>query len=118
LLAVVLAAVGIASVLAYSVRRRRREIGIRMALGARAETVLGMIVLQGMRTTLVGVAVGLAGALALARLLRALLYGVGPADPATLAAVVAVLCLVALAACLIPALRAGRIDPLRALRED
>jgi putative ABC transport system permease protein len=117
-LALVLAAVGIASVLAYSVRRRRREIGIRMALGARAETVLGMIVLQGMRTTLIGVAVGLGGALALARLLGALLYGVGPADPATLGAVVAVLCLVALAACFIPAMRAGRIDPLRALREE
>ena len=117
-LALVLAAVGIASVLAYSVRRRRREIGIRIALGARMETVLGMIVLQGMRTTLVGVAIGLVGALALARLLRALLYGIGPADPATLAAVVLVLCLVALAACLVPALRAGRIDPLRVLRED
>ena len=118
LLALVLAAVGIASVLAYSVRRRRREIGIRMALGARTETVLGMIVLQGMRTTLAGVAVGLVGAVALARLLGALLYGVGPADPATLGAVAALLCLVALAACLVPALRAGRIDPLRVLREE
>lgn len=117
-LALVLAAVGIGSVLAYSVRRRRREIGIRIALGARTETVLGMVVLQGMRATLAGVAVGLVGAVALARLLGALLYGVGPADPATLAAVVAVLCLVALAACLVPALRAGRIDPLRVLREE
>ena len=118
LLALVLAAVGIGSVLAYSVRRRRREIGIRMALGARTETVLAMIVLQGMRTTLVGVAIGLVGALGLARLLGALLYGVGPADPATLASVVAVLSIVAFGACLVPALRAGRIDPLRVLRED
>ncbi len=117
-LALVLAAVGIASVLAYSVRRRRREIGIRMALGARTETVLGMVVLQGMRTTLVGVAIGLVGALALARLLGSLLYGVGPADPATLASVVGVLCFVALGACVVPAVRAGRIDPLRVLRED
>ena len=117
-LAIGLAAVGIYSVLWYGVRRRRREIGIRMALGARAEKVLAMIVIQGMRTTLLGVGIGLAGALVLGRLLGALLYGVAPTDPATLAAVVVVLCLIALVACLIPALRAGRIDPLRALREE
>jgi predicted permease len=117
-LAILLAAVGIYSVLAYGVRRRRREIGIRMALGAEAGSVLRMIVFQGMRTALVGVAIGLAAALALGRVLASLLYGVRASDPATFAAVAAVLCAVALAASLLPAMRAARIDPVRTLREE
>ena len=117
-LAIVLAAVGIYSVLAYGVRRRRREIGIRMALGAETGAVLRMIVFQGMRTALVGVAIGLAAALALGRVLASLLYGVRASDPATFAAVAALLCAVALAASLLPALRAARIDPVQTLREE
>jgi predicted permease len=117
-LAILLAAVGIYSVLAYGVRRRRREIGIRMALGAQAGAVLRMIVLQGMRTALVGVAIGLAAALALGRVLASLLYGVRASDPATYAAVAALLCAVALAASLLPAMRAARIDPVRTLRDE
>ena len=117
-LAIVLAAVGIYSVLAYGVRRRRREIGIRMALGAETGMVLRMIVFQGMRTALVGVALGLAAALALGRVLSSLLYGVRTSDPATYAAVATLLCVVALAASVLPAMRAARIDPVRTLREE
>ena len=117
-LAILLAAVGIYSVLAYGVRRRRREIGIRMALGAQTTAVLRMIVFQGMRTALIGVAVGLAAALALGRVLASLLYGVRASDPATYAAVAALLCVVALAASLLPAMRAARIDPVRTLRDE
>jgi putative ABC transport system permease protein len=117
-LAIVLAAVGIYSVLAYGVRRRRREIGIRMALGAETGMVLRMIVFQGMRTALVGVALGLAAALALGRVLSSLLYGVRTSDPATYAAVATLLCVVALAASVLPARRAARIDPVRTLREE
>jgi putative ABC transport system permease protein len=117
-LAILLAAVGIYSVLAYGVRRRRREIGIRMALGAQAGAVLRMIVFQGMRTALVGVAIGLAAALALGRVLASLLYGVRASDPGTYVAVAALLCAVALGASLLPAMRAARIDPIRTLREE
>jgi putative ABC transport system permease protein len=117
-LAIALAAVGIYSVLAYAVRRRRREIGIRMALGAEAGAVLRMVVFQGMRTALVGVGIGLAAALALGRVLASLLYGVRASDPATYAAVATLLCAVALAASLLPAMRAARIDPIKTLREE
>jgi predicted permease len=117
-LALLLAAVGIYSVLAYAVRRRRREIGIRMALGAQSSAVVRLIVIQGMRPTLVGLAVGMAVALALGRVVASLLYGVRPSDPAILAGVAGLLCLVAAVACLLPALRASRIDPLRTLREE
>jgi putative ABC transport system permease protein len=117
-LAIVLAAIGIYSVLAYGVRRRRREIGIRMALGAETGVVLRMIVFQGMRTALVGVGIGLAAALALGRVLASLLYGVRASDPATFAAVAALLCTVALAASLLPAMRAARIDPVKTLRDE
>ena len=117
-LAILLAAVGIYSVLAYGVRRRRREIGIRMALGAQTTAVLRMIVFQGMRTALVGVAVGLAAALVLGRVLASLLYGVRASDPATYAAVGASILGVALLACLIPAQRAMRVDPLVAIRDS
>jgi len=117
-LAVVLAAVGIYSVLAYVVRRRGREIGIRIALGAQTGDVVRLVVAQGMRPALLGIAVGLASALALARVVSSLVYGISPSDPATFAAVTALLALVALAACLLPARQATRIAPLRALQEE
>jgi predicted permease len=117
-LAVVLAAVGIYGVLSYVVRRRGREIGIRVALGAEASDVVRLVVGQGMRPALLGIGVGLAAALALGRVLSSLVYGVSPTDPATFAGVAALLGAVALAACLIPARQATRIEVLRALREE
>jgi len=117
-LALLLAAAGIYSVLSYSVRRRVREIGIRMALGAQISDVLRMVVVEGMKPTLLGLAIGLAGALALGRVLSKLLYGVSPADPATFAAVSALLTAVALAASIIPAARAARVPPVKTLREE
>ncbi|HEV2115757.1 MAG TPA: ABC transporter permease [Terriglobales bacterium] len=117
-LALLLAAAGIYSVLSYSVRRRVREIGIRMALGAQIGDVLRMVVLEGMRPTLLGLAIGLAGALALGRVLSRLIYGVSASDPATFLAVSALLATVALAASIIPAWRATRVEPVKTLREE
>jgi len=117
-LALVLAAVGIYSVLSYAVRHRGREIGIRMALGAQVSDVLRLIVLQGMRPTALGMGIGLAAALALGRALSSLVFGVSAADPWTLGGVAALLALVALAACLVPAMRATRVDPMKALRDE
>jgi putative ABC transport system permease protein len=117
-LALGLAAVGIYGVLAYAVRRRRREIGIRMALGADVTALLRLVVFQGMRPALVGLGIGLAGSLALGRVLTSLIYGVSPGDPLTLAAVSLLLVLVSLAACALPAWRATRIEPNRVLRES
>jgi putative ABC transport system permease protein len=117
-LALVLAAVGIYSVLSYAVRHRGREIGIRMALGAQMQDVVHLIVVQGMRPALLGMAIGLAAALALGRALSSLIFGVTTTDPLTLGAVVVLLAMVAVTACLVPALRATRVDPIRALREE
>ena len=117
-LALLLAAVGIYSVLAYAVRWRVREIGIRMALGAQIRDVVGMVVADGFKPTCIGVAVGLAAALALGRVMSNLIYGVAATDPITIAAVTLLLGLVALFASIIPAYRATRIDPIRALREE
>jgi ABC-type antimicrobial peptide transport system permease subunit len=117
-LALLLAAVGIYSVLAFAVRRRVREIGIRMALGAEIKDILRLIVSEGMKPALTGVAIGLAGALALGRVLASLIYGISATDPLTFTAVAALLCLVALTASIIPALRATRIEPTRALRDE
>ena len=116
-LALVLSALGIYSVLSYAVRRRTREIGIRMALGANRRDVLRLIVFQGMRPALIGLAIGLAGALALGRALSSLVFGVRATDPLTFAAVSLLLGLVALAACAIPAWRASRVHPTEALHE-
>jgi len=117
-LALVLAAVGVAGVLAYLVSRRRREIGIRMALGASRANVLGLIVRRGVLYAGAGIAAGIAAALFLTRLMEGLLFGVAPRDPLTFVAVSAILLVIAVVASLIPALRAARVDPLEALRSE
>jgi putative ABC transport system permease protein len=117
-LALLLAAVGIYSVLSYSVKRSVREIGIRLALGARLSDVLRGIVFEGMKPTLLGVAVGTAGALAMGRALSSLVYEVKPTDPITFLAVTAVLTTIALLASIIPAYRATKVDPIVALRYE
>jgi predicted permease len=118
LLALILAAIGIYSVLSYSVRRRVQEIGIRLALGARISDVLRMIVIEGMRPTLLGVTIGIVGALALGQVMSSLVYGIKPTDPLTFLAVAMVLAIVALSATIIPAYRAAKVDPMVALRYE
>jgi putative ABC transport system permease protein len=117
-LALVLAAIGIYSVLSYSVRRRIQEIGIRLALGATLSDVFRMIVVEGMKPTLLGVAIGAAGALALGRVMSSFIYGVSSTDPITFFAVAFALAMVALLASVIPALRAARVDPIVALHYE
>jgi putative ABC transport system permease protein len=116
--ALLIAAIGIYGVLAYSVTQRTREIGLRMALGAQPEGVLRLVVGEGMLVALAGVAIGLLASLALSRTLSSLLFEVPPRDPATFAAVAVMLLLVALVACVMPARRASRVDPMIALREE
>jgi putative ABC transport system permease protein len=116
LLALVLAAVGIYGVMAYTVAQRTREIGIRVALGARPAAVLGMVMGNGMKLVAIGTAIGTAAALALTRAASSLLYGISSADATTYLAIAAVLAAVALAATILPARRAMRVDPMRALR--
>jgi ABC-type antimicrobial peptide transport system permease subunit len=116
--ALLLAVAGVFGVMAYLVTRRTREIGVRVALGATSGDVLIMMLKQALRTILIGVGIGLAGALALMRALESLLFGVTPADPLTFAAVILVLVVTALLACYIPARRAASVDPLIALRYE
>ncbi len=117
-LAVALAAIGSYGVLSYMVTERRREIGIRMALGAGRDTVLRMVLSQGLRLTIAGVIAGLAMAFAMNRVLGTLLFGVEPSDPATIGAVVALMTGVAAVGCYLPARLATRVDPMIVLRED
>jgi ABC-type antimicrobial peptide transport system permease subunit len=116
--ALLLGAVGLYGVIAYSVAQRTREIGIRMALGAQRKNVVRLFLREGMSFIVIGLSVGLAGALALTRLLSSLLFGVKVSDPLTFVCAAVVLVLVALAACQIPARRALRIDPMEALKSE
>ena len=116
--ALMLAAFGIYGVIAYGVVQRTRELGIRMALGARSEDVLRLVLRQGMGPVLGGLALGLGGAAVASRVLRGLLYGVGGTDPITYAVVAAFLAAVALVASYLPARRAATADPVVALRKE
>jgi ABC-type antimicrobial peptide transport system permease subunit len=117
-LALVLGSVGIYGVLSYTVSQRQREMGVRLALGARPPEVLWMVLRSGMTLAGLGVALGVVGALVLARVMASILYGVAPHDPLTFGAVVVVLLGVALVACLVPARRAMRVDPAITLRGE
>jgi len=115
-LSLILAAVGLFGVLSYIVAQRTTEIGIRVALGAQQESVLRLVLVDGLRPALLGLAVGIAGSIGAAQLIRSMLYGTRPLDPSVFFGVAAILLCVACAACLIPAWRASRLDPMTALR--
>ena len=117
-IALLLAAIGIYGVMAYSVQQRTQEVGIRMALGAGPHEVRRMVLLQGMLLAVVGLAVGVAGGLALTRLMRSLLFEVKPWDPLVFVSTAVLLALVALFACYLPAVRASRVDTMVALRYE
>src|SRR5438876_1049191 len=117
-IALLLATAGVFGVMAYSVSRRTREIGVRVALGARPRDVLAMVLGQGLRTVLIGVVIGVAGALVLTRFAQSLLFGVSATDPLTLGSMILLLTSAALLACYIPARRAAKVDPMIALRYE
>ena len=117
-IAFVLAAVGIYGVIAWTVRQRTREIGVRMALGAQRSTVLALVLRRGLKLAGAGIVLGLIGAISSTQLLRSLLFGVGPTDPITFVAVPLLLVLVVLLACWLPARRAAKVDPMEALRNE
>jgi ABC-type antimicrobial peptide transport system permease subunit len=117
-LALLLASIGIYGVLSYLVTQRRREIGVRMALGATSGTVIGMVLRRGLTLTGAGLAVGLVAAMLGTRAMKTMLYGVDAIDPATFGGVAAVLCAIAALACWVPAVRAARVDPIVVLRDE
>jgi ABC-type antimicrobial peptide transport system permease subunit len=117
-LGLILAIVGIYGVISYSVVQRTHEIGVRLALGAQRADVLRMILREGMRLAVSGIAIGMVGALALTRVLRSMLFEIEPNDPATFAGAAVFLTVAALAACYLPARRATRVDPMLALRNE
>ena len=116
--ALVLAGIGIYGVISYNVAQRTREMGIRAALGATERSLLRLILDRGVRLTLIGIAIGVAGAIALTRLMAAILFGVGARDPMTMVSVGVILAGVAIMASYIPARRATRVDPVVALRYE
>jgi putative ABC transport system permease protein len=116
--AVFLAALGVYGVLAYVVSQRSRELGIRLALGARPRELFTMVIVQGMRPVVAGAAAGVAGAVALTRSIESLLFDVRAVDPTTYAGALITLGAIAFVACAAPARRATRVDPLAALREE
>jgi putative ABC transport system permease protein len=118
LLAVVLAAIGVYGVMSYMLAQRTRELGIRLALGAKRSSLVGLVLSHGMRVIAAAVAVGSIAALGVGRLMQSQLYGIGAADPVTFLAVTAVLCAVAVLATYIPARRAADVDPLVAIRSE
>lgn len=118
LLTLFLAGVGVYAVIAHSVTQRTNEIGIRLALGARVANVLGQVMWQGMRTTIVGIVPGLIAAYWLSEYMTSMLFGVSPTDSVTFAGIPVILSVVAFVACLVPALRATRVDPVVALRQE
>jgi putative ABC transport system permease protein len=116
--ALALTAIGLYGVMSYAVTQRTQEIGVRLALGAQPRDILKLIIGQGLRLALIGSGIGLAGAMALSRALTSLLFGVSPTDPLTLTVIVSLLTFITLLACLIPARRAARVDPMVALRVE
>jgi ABC-type antimicrobial peptide transport system permease subunit len=117
-LSLVLAGVGLYGVLAYLVTQRTTEIGIRIALGAQREQVMGLVLLDGLRSALIGLVAGVAGSFGAPQLIRSVLFGTSPLDASVFVSVIATLLLVAAAACALPAWRASRLDPMQALRTD